>query len=307
MSIIEKAIDKLGGLTSETERPKTPPLPQGLDDETGAGGPRGAAGPDGGQHGEPLPPSPTEAMPGAAVKTSRYAPIDFNLLRQAGMLVPDSGPAEKIEEYRRIKRPILTKAFDDKGRPIGNQNLVMITSSLQGEGKTYTAINLALSIATELDQTVLLVDADLARANVSTRLGLNADVGLSEVLSGESDIADALIRTNVEKLSVLPSGKRGANVTELFSSVNTRNLTLELSGRYPDRIVLFDSPPLLAASETVVIANLVGQIIVVVEAEKTSEQSLLEALQLLDAKANVGLILNKTNVSTEGGYYYGYA
>jgi exopolysaccharide/PEP-CTERM locus tyrosine autokinase len=178
---------------------------------------------------------------------------------------------------------------------------------MAGEGKSFTSINLALSIARELDKTVLLVDADVSRQGVSRILGIENQRGLSDILSGqEQDIADVLIRIKEPELRFLPAGQFYPNVAELLASESMRNLTQELAKRHKDRLVLFDTPPILASSEARILAGLVGQILLVVEAEHTSPSMVKEAISFLDSSKAIGLVLNKSRQKSSSAYYYGY-
>ena len=200
-----------------------------------------------------------------------------------------------MEEVRVIKRPLITRAFSPKHRGEKPANLIMITSSLPGEGKTFCAINLAMSIAMELDHTVLLVDADVARPSVLRTLGLPGQRCLMELLLDErADMSELLLHTNIDGLTLLPAGASNARATELLASQAMANLLQEMAGRYPDRIIIFDSPPLLLTTEAHVLAAHMGQIVVVVEAEKTSQHAVQESLRQLEGLNNVNLVYNKT-------------
>ena len=187
-----------------------------------------------------------------------------------------------------------------------------MTSALAGEGKTFTSINLAMSIAMEMDKTVLLIDADVAKPDVTARLGIEAEKGLIDVLLDDGlTLPDVLLRTDIPKLTLLPSGSRHVHSTELLASERMRQLTLELSTRYSDRIVIFDSPPLLLTSEARVLAGLMGQIVLVTEESKTPQHAVKEAVGMLDANEIVGIVMNKgahrKDVDGYGGYgYYPY-
>jgi receptor protein-tyrosine kinase len=184
-------------------------------------------------------------------------------------------------------------------------NLVLVTSALPGEGKTFCAINLAISIALEMDRTVLLVDADVAKPGVLNTLGLEAKKGLMDaLLDRQIDVADVLCWTDIDKLTRLPAGSSHQHATELLASDTMRGLLEEMAGRHRDRIVIFDSPPLLGASEAGVLAGQMGQIIVVVEAGRTSEAALKDALSRIDSSRVTGLLLNKGD-NLRLGYGYG--
>jgi receptor protein-tyrosine kinase len=254
---------------------------------------------------------PAVATEGASMRqATRKVELDLAKMREAGMVTAAGGRTSLLEDFRIIKRPLLKRAFEEvspKGKP---GNLIMLTSSLPGEGKTYCAINLAMSIAMELDHTVLLVDADVARPSVLRTLGLPAQRGLMDLLIDDKlDVSDVLLRTNVDTLSILAAGTSTPRATELLASSTMATLVNEIANRYPDRIVIFDSPPLLLTSESRALANHMGQIVVVVEAQKTTQHALGEALRQLEGCPNVNLIYNKTRdipgIEETYDYHYG--
>jgi protein-tyrosine kinase len=233
--------------------------------------------------------------------------INLARLKQAGMITPDGERSTIAEEFRQIKRPLLMNAFNQGVAQVKNGNLIMVTSSLPGEGKSFSSVNLAMSIAMEMDHTVLLVDADVAKPSVPGLLGLKADRGLMDLLLDDSlQLSDVLIKTNVEKLTLLPAGRGHRYSTELLASVAMRRLIEEMGQRYSDRIIIFDSPPLLATSEARVLAGYMGQIVVVVEAQKTTHEALREALKHLEHCEIVGMLLNKGNFLPGNSYYGSY-
>jgi protein-tyrosine kinase len=239
----------------------------------------------------------------------KFARIDLDRMHEKGMVVSNGERTTVAEEFRVIKRPLLRAVMPTRPPALeeGNPpNLIMVTSSLPKEGKTFCAINLAMSIATEKDYTVLLVDADVARPSVLKSLGIQADVGLMDLLQNPAmDVADTIIHTNIPSLSIIPAGKSSRHATELLASHDMARLVQELSRRYPDRIVIFDSPPLLATTEAQVLANHMGQVVLVVEAERTTHKQLKEALSLLDGRDNVNLLYNKArSFATEAKYGY---
>lgn len=239
--------------------------------------------------------------------------LAFDQLRQIGILTPDAKRSPLAEEYRLIKRPLLINV-DKKGADIvENANLIMITSALPGEGKTFTAINLAMSIAMEQDRTVLLVDGDVAKPAAAKRLGLHTTQGLIDLLAGSHlSIADVLVRTNVPNMRIMTAGRYHERATELLASERMLSIMDELSSRYRDRIVIFDSPPLLLSSESAVLAEMMGQIVLVVAAEQTVQHAAVDALTRLGQNKIKGLVLNKYRPSlgnrygTGYGYGYGY-
>jgi receptor protein-tyrosine kinase len=244
----------------------------------------------------------------ATIMGSQRGTVNLARLKQAGALTPDAGRSKIAEEYRLIKRPLLVNAFGHGNTPpIPNGNLIMVTSSVPGEGKSFTAINLAISMATELESTVLLIDADVTKSSVVRYLGLEADRGLLDVLRDPSiQLADVMIKTDIAKLTVLPSGRSFSHATELLASSAMKEFVKDISSRYRDRIIIFDCPPLLATSEASVLATYMGQIVFVVEAERTPQEAVKDALSHLTDCEHVGLVLNKAPTRTGGGDYYGY-
>ncbi|WP_296951501.1 XrtA-associated tyrosine autokinase [uncultured Massilia sp.] len=255
---------------------------------------------------EPVAETPAPASRGS----TRRVELDLARMRDLGMVTAASGRTRLLEDFRIIKRPLLQRAFAPRQPGEKPGNLIMMTSSLPGEGKTYCAINLAMSIAMELDHTVLLVDADVARPNVLRTLGLPPHRGLMDILlDGKLDMADVMLRTNVDTLSILPAGNSNARATELLASSTMSNLVDEIANRYPDRVVIFDSPPLLLTSESRELASHMGQIVMVVEAQTTTQHAVKEALHQLEGCKNVNLIYNKTRefpgIEETYDYHYG--
>jgi protein-tyrosine kinase len=253
---------------------------------------------------------PPVAAPKEEVRSSRRDFIDLEALREQGFIVPDSPATAIAEEYRIIKRTLLRNAMARGPNAIRNGNMILVCSSQPNEGKTFSAINLALSIASERDLTVLLVDADFAKPEILSQLGLEGGKGLVDIIVDPSlDMADCMIRTNIENFSVLPAGRQHNLTTELLASDRMGELVEDIAKRYPDRIVIFDSPPVLASSAAPVLAMHVGQTVYVVEAEGTRENEVREGLQLLSGCEHRFLILNKSRYQPGGrryGTYYGY-
>ncbi|MDN5850437.1 MAG: XrtA-associated tyrosine autokinase [Nitrococcus sp.] len=235
--------------------------------------------------------------------------LDVERMQAQGLLTPEDTRSALAEEFRMIKRPIINNAFGARPDLIRSGNLVMMTSALPGEGKSFCTINLALSITHEVNRTVLLVDADVARPAIPGYLGIQADIGLLDVLGDEDiDLADVIIRTDIPNLSIVTAGTTRGRSTELLASEAMAQLTTEMAQRYPDRIVLFDSPPLLATSEASALAAHMGQIIFVVEAERVPQDAVRRALEQLKSCDVVLTLLNKARhvPGIDYGYGYGY-
>ncbi len=233
--------------------------------------------------------------------------IDMSRLESVGFIAPLQDRAKLAEEYRRIKRPLLRNAFGKDAGAVESGNVIMVASAMSGEGKTFNTINLALSMANEMDITVLVVDLDVLNPALTRLLELDDKRGLTDVLSDpDVTLADTILSTNIPKLKILPGGRRHAQANELLASDQMRQVTHELATRYPDRIVIFDAPPLLMTSEANVVASLVGQVLLVVEAGETPQRAVKEAVALLDEKKVIGVVLNKYKGSNNGQYgaYY---
>jgi receptor protein-tyrosine kinase len=244
----------------------------------------------------------------ASQKVTPTLIIDPDRLRQQNMTTPDGERTAVSESFRRIKRHILANVSNPDAPP--GTNLVMITSSMPKEGKTFCTVNLAISLAMEMDRRVLLVDADVLRPSVLAALGIKSvEKGLMDVLLDGLNLSDVLCNTNIEKLSLLSSGRRHAHASELLASDAMREMLREMAERYRDRIIIFDSPPLLATTESCVLASLMGQVLVVVEAGQTTEATLKDALGRIQSNNVVGVLLNKGGAPGSGlygGYGYGY-
>ena len=257
-------------------------------------------------------PSPVSAPRGPRDREEpRIFTFDLERLKAEGLLTPNPGRSQLAEEYRMIKRPLLMNAFGKGSELVPDGNMVMVTSTYPGEGKSFTTVNLAMSITQEMDKTVLLVDADVGRSRFHRMLGTPDTPGLLDLLLDDDlDPSDAIIRTSIPNLRILPKGRPHPQATELLASDAMARLTRELANRYPDRMVIFDSPPLLITSESVVLSSHMGQIVFVVESEKTSQGAVKEALALLDDSKPIGLVLNKTRKTITSDYYgygnYGY-
>lgn len=218
------------------------------------------------------------------VSFSRKVDLDLDALAAAGIVSPNAPRSQIADQYRVIKRPLISNAMGKGASIIENGNLIMVTSALAGEGKSFSAINLAMSIATELDNTVMLVDADVARPSVLRMLGLPASPGLLDLLVGDvDDLSSVLLKTNIDKLTLLPSGTPHMRATELLASDAMSQLIRNIANRYSDRIIIFDSPPLLLTTESRVLATHMVQIVMVVQAEKTLQVDIQHALASIEA------------------------
>lgn len=253
--------------------------------------------------------------PPAARQTSGNAKvrahIDREALRAANYIDPEGPVTGLSEEFRIVKRQLLLAARGGKGfDPIEHGERILICSANPNEGKTFCAINLALSMATEKDNRVLLVDADFAKPSILARLGIEGGRGLMDALADPSiDVEDLVIETDIAGLSILPAGAQTNQDTEYLAAARTAALLDQLTRHDPSRIIIFDSPPALAASPASVLALHVGQAVMVVHADVTTDNALRDALSLLSGCENIQLLLNRTKFSPTGrkfGNYYGY-
>jgi protein-tyrosine kinase len=257
----------------------------------------------------PMPAVPQSLPPPAAsvpVPQSRLVEVDLAKLNADGIITPHAPRNTTSDQFRVIKRPLISNAMGRGAAPLKHGNLIMVTSALPGEGKSFTSLNLAMSIAAELDNTVMLVDADVARPSVLRMLGLQTGPGLLDVLERKAELADVLLRTNIDKLTLLPSGNPHPRATELLASDAMRDLLDDMATRYPDRIIIFDSPPLLLTTESRVLATHMGQIVIVVQADRTLRADVHHALALIESCPVKMMVLNKARGSNAGSYGYGY-
>lgn len=231
--------------------------------------------------------------------------IDLERLSVMGYVSPHAPSSRRAEEFRMIKRPLLNNARGNSVAPVLNANRIMVTSSLPREGKTFVSINLALSIALERDTTVLLIDADATRPMVLERLALAPAKGLLDVLSEpDLDVQSVLLRTNVERLLILPAGTLDEQATELLASKRMSALVDKLAARYPNQILVFDAPPLLGSTESRVLAAHMGQVVLVIEADRTTQRQVNDALVTVESCPVVMTLLNRAS-SSEADSYYG--
>ncbi len=236
--------------------------------------------------------------------------IDEGHLVHSGLLAPLDQAIPVADEFRRIKRPLIENTLRGAGNDNGFMNVIMVASALPGSGKTFCAVNLAASMSLERELNVLLIDADVAKPHISKAFGLDKHAGLLDILEDETrPIDEVLVRTDLNDIQVLPAGRKHTQSTELLASDRMADVIEELATRYPDRIIIMDSPPLLLTSEAQALTKQAGQIAVVIESGKTLHQEVLETLETLDQSKPINVILNKSIYTQPGGYYgggYGY-
>ncbi|HEX6114175.1 MAG TPA: AAA family ATPase [Geminicoccaceae bacterium] len=234
--------------------------------------------------------------------------IDSRLLARAAVFTPESTVNRTMEEIRLIKRAVLERIDKARAEGAGNANLVMVTSTREGEGKTFIALNLAFSLAAERDRSVILIDADPAKSSIAHLLGLQVEHGLTDLLQdGAVDLEDVVLPTSVANLSIVPSGHHHALAAELFASDRMGTLLHTLGRVAPHGIVILDAPPVLATSEPSALARHVDQAVLVIEADKTSRAAIGEALNLIAMCPHIGLVLNKARFrfgAVRFGAYY---
>jgi protein-tyrosine kinase len=234
---------------------------------------------------------------------SQQADVDLNRLRDKGFITPDSTNSLLFKTFRILKRPLLNNVMGKGATVIDNANMIMLTSSVSGEGKTFSAINLAMSIAMEKDKRVLLIDADVNKPSHHEIFGVETEYGLTDLLKGKvDDISKIIYKTNINSLSLMFAGSRTDYATELFASNAMESFVTDLSSRYEDRVIIFDSAPQLLTTEAGVLASHMGQVVVVVEAEETPKNLVNDSLDMLTNKI-VLLLLNKVREKNDLGNY----
>lgn len=242
----------------------------------------------------------------AAEPPRRVVHLDRAALISAGFLPPHHKQRQIGDQFRHVKRPLLAAALGRGVEPLPDGRMIMLTSSLPGEGKTFVSINLAISMSLERDISVVLVDADVAKPHVSRLFGVDAEPGLLEAITDENlDVESLILPTDIPKLSVLPAGKPSDTATELLASLRMQSVVWRLGGLLDrKRVVIFDSPPLLLTSESRALAQHMGQIVLTVRAGHTPQHAVLDAINCLGEDKKVALLLNQSESINEAGYYY---
>ncbi len=245
-------------------------------------------------------------LDGAPAKPRRVVQLDRPALIRAGFLPPDHKQRQIADQFRHVKRPLLAAALGRGVEPLPNGRMIMLASSLPGEGKTFVSVNLALSMSLERDISVVLVDADVAKPHISRLFGIDGEPGFLEALQDESlDVESLILPTDIPKFSILPAGKPIDTATELLASRRMESVVARLAANHErTRIVVFDSPPLLLTSESRVLAQPMGQVVLVVQAGRTAQQAVLDAIACLGDNKPVALLLNQSESVSESGYYY---
>jgi protein-tyrosine kinase len=250
--------------------------------------------------------SPSSQPSIEAVPLAKRLPVDLNSLRVSGYLPDEERERQFSDQYRRIKQPLIEKALSG-GEGMGESRIILVASAVPGDGKTFTSINLALSMALERDISVLLVDSDVAKQHISGIFGLGDQQGLLDALVDENLEPESLVvPTNIRGLAILPAGRRADGMAELISSNRMRSIATNLCAHNPRRILLLDSPPLLITNEGRSLVKIAGQVVLVVRTGVTPRHAVEAAIELFDPKQAGGVILNQVKVGlTEGYYGYG--
>ena len=234
--------------------------------------------------------------------------IDFERLRGAGRIPSPEAARRTDDEIRRIKWPLLGAIAGRAGHGAVRNNVILVTSALPGEGKTFTALNLALSIVRDRELRVILVDADVERPGLTPALGLEGHAGLNDVLEDPAgDVGSVTYQTDIEGLFVVPSGKWHDQAPEFFAGSRMLKVIEELTHRVGSGVIVLDSPPLLATNEAQVVTRYVGQVLFVVRAEETEQRAVREAMALIDDRASISAVLNRVQPSAIGSYYGQYS
>ncbi len=252
------------------------------------------------------PPSAAIPPPGPRVVPTKRIEVNREALRTAGLLPPEHDERQIAGDYRQVKRPLIAAATGRGAPQVENGHVIMVASALPGEGKTFTSVNLAMSIARERDLEVVLVDADVAKPHISRSLGLDSQKGLLDLLLDETaDVESLIFATDIPGLSFLPAGKHSETATELLASTRMEHILATMSANDPRRIILLDSPPLLLTSEARVLSGAAGQVVIVVRAGYTAQQAVLDAIGYLGDHGSISLILNQSQGTASEGYYHG--
>src|SRR6201987_80431 len=230
--------------------------------------------------------------------------LDRGRLASYGITIPSSARSRTVEEFRLVKRNLMTQfSQGDASMDRRSSRLIMVTSARPGEGKPFISLNLALAFASERDVKALLVDIDTQHSTLQTILGITSEQGIVDVLAGNCELSEVLIQTNILNLMVLPSGRGGPHVPELFSGNKMANLMAEMTRRFADRYIIIDTPPCMASSDAAALAPLVGQIVFIVEAHHTQQVEIEASLSMLNACPRISLLLNKSD--TMAGEHFG--
>jgi protein-tyrosine kinase len=291
MSLVEKAIKKL----QDSRQGVPPSANDGLVAAADASEMRLA----------PVVTAPAVA-PATPQRVRKAIAVRRNVLRTAGLLAPEHQEREIADQYRQIKRPLLAAITGRGGEKREDGHLIMVASALPGEGKTFTSVNLAMSMAMEKDINVLLVDADTPKPHITHIFGLEKQPGLLDALADPAlDVEGLVVDTDLPRLSLLSVGTHMEGATELLASSHMQRVVARMASADSRRVVIFDSPPLLLTQESRVLAEAAGQIVLVVRAGETLQKAVADAISHLNPEKAIGLVLNQSDATPSDGYYYG--
>jgi protein-tyrosine kinase len=301
MSLVEKALRKL-----QANRPAPPPPSQSPPEtvrSTRVAENRAVGA-------QPPPPTavvvPLQDFDPRSV-SKKVVTIDKDYLRSVDMLPPVSQEREIATQFRAIKRPLIQHVLESGDVNDRTRHTIMVASALPGDGKTFTSLNLALSLAREVDVTVLLIDADAPKPHLTHSLKLEKEPGLLDLLADEERrVEDVILATDLPRLHVMPVGTRSETATELLASARMAEIVARLGSLYRRGIVVFDSPPILPTTEARSLAANLGQIVLVVRAGSTPQQAVKDAVGALGEGRRISLVLNGAKLDGPVGYYYGY-
>lgn len=304
MSIVERALQKAQA-KAKAANPPSPITPPALAEELAHGAGEGPQATD---------TEATGTYEDLASLTSRdlkpIVQIEVERLQKEGRLPSAESSMQVEDELRRIKWPLLKAIQGAEGVPPARSNVVLVTSALPGEGKTFTSLNLALSIVRDREMRVVLVDGDVAKPGLTPALGLEGKPGLNDALEDtDRDISSVTYQTDVDGLFFVPAGRWHPHAPEFFAGSRMPRLIEALSRRVGHGVVIFDSPPLLATNEAQVATRFAGQVLVVVHAGETEQRAVIDAIALVDKDVPICAVLNRCQPSLlsryYGHYYYG--
>jgi protein-tyrosine kinase len=247
------------------------------------------------------------SKPTPPINPNRVVRVDRDALRASGLLPPVDQERMLADQYRAIKRPLIHAAFESQEPREGPPpQLIMIASALPGDGKTFTGVNLALSMARETDHAVVLVDGDVIKPHLSKLFGIDREPGLLDVLADPTiDVRSVILPTDIPGLSLVPAGTASETATEMLASARMGEVMAQLAAWDRSGIVLFDSLPVLLTSEARVLSALMGQVVMVIKAGGTPQQAVADAIEALGPDKKMWLVLNQAETSGPLGYYYG--
>jgi protein-tyrosine kinase len=233
--------------------------------------------------------------------------LDVVQLRMRGYMPAEEAMSEMMHQFRRLKRPLVVNALQRDAGTALSSRIIAVASAVAGEGKSFTSLNLAMSLAIERDFNVLLIDGDIARGALTSALGLGDQPGLLDLLSEADRTMESCVRrTSLEGLYVLPCGKWRDNAPELLGSTRLKRLLSDVTARYPGCLVVCDTAPVMLTNEGAVFLSIAGQVVFIVSSGSTPRQSVIDSLALIPGDRAISMVLNKFSGPVDSGYqYYG--